>query len=307
MNDFYFFVIFNIAILCFLIMDLFMFHKNPHEVSIKESLWMTCFWIGIALCFNVLIYFTKGFEPALNFLTGYLIEKSLSIDNLFIFLMLFSYFHLPKDLTHTVLFWGILGAIIMRAIFIFVGVALVQKFSWMMYIFGAFLIFTGYKLFFESDKKIDPETNFILRLFRKFFPVTKNYENGSFFVKRNGKYFATPLFIVLLAVETTDVIFAIDSIPAIMAITLDPFIIYTSNIFAILGLRSLYFALSGLMGLFHYLNYGLASILIVIGLKMIVGHHYKPPVVLTLGFVILAIVVSIVASVIWKPKKSKPL
>lgn len=305
MTDVYFFVAFNIAIVVLLILDLLVFHKKPHEVSIKESLWMTFFWIGLALCFNVLIYFTRGIDDALNFLTGFLIEKSLSVDNLFVFLMLFAYFHLPKHLTHIVLFWGILGAIIMRALFIFVGVALVQQFSWIMYVFGAFLIFTGYKLFFESDKKIDPETNFVLRVFRKFFSVTKNYENGYFFIKKEGKYFATPLFIVLLAVETTDVIFAIDSIPAIMAITLDPFIIYTSNVFAILGLRSLFFALSEVMQLFHYLNYGLASILIFIGIKMLVGHYYKLPIVVTLGFVILSIVVSIIASLVWKPQGSK--
>jgi len=305
MMDMYFFVAFNILIIFLLILDLFVFHKNPHEVSIKESLWMTFFWIVLALCFNILIYFTRGLDDALSFFTGFLIEKSLSVDNLFIFLMLFSYFHLPKHLTHVVLFWGILGAIIMRAIFIFVGVALVQQFSWIMYVFGVFLIFTGYKLFFESDKKIDPETNFVLRTFRKFFSVTKNYENGYFFVKKEGKYFATPLFIVLLAVETTDLIFAIDSIPAIMAITLDPFIIYTSNVFAILGLRSLFFALSGLMGLFHYLHYGLASILVFIGLKMLIAHHYKLPVIVTLGFVVLALGISIIASLIWKEKDSK--
>lgn len=213
------------------------------------------------------IYFWRGSETALEFLTGYLVEKSLSVDNIFVFLLIFSYFRAPSVYQHKVLFWGILGALIMRAIFIVTGVALIQKFRWVIYIFGAFLVLTGIKMAKERGKEIHPEKNPVLKLFRRFVPVTDGYEDGKFFVKKNRHYLATPLFIVLLVVESTDVIFAVDSIPAILAITMDPFIVYTSNVFAILGLRALYFALAGIMPLFHHFHWALSAILYSWGLR----------------------------------------
>jgi tellurite resistance protein TerC len=240
-----------------------------------------------------------GHEPAMKFLAGYLLEKSLSVDNLFVFLLIFSYFRVPAQYQHKILFWGIVGALIMRGIFIFLGVALVTRFHWVFYILGAFLIFTGIKLAFEKDKEIHPEKNPVLRLFRRFFPVTKELEGDKFFVKRAGRLYATPLLVVLLVVETTDVIFAVDSVPAILAITLDPFIVFSSNVFAILGLRALYFALSGIMQMFHHLHYGLSLILVFVGVKMLIGDFVKIPIGFALGFIALVLAVSIATSIRW--------
>ncbi|MFQ6081858.1 MAG: TerC family protein [Candidatus Aminicenantia bacterium] len=295
-------VVFNIFVLAMLTLDLGVFHRRAHVIKIKEALAWSAFWIALALLFNLGVYFWRGPETALEFLTGYLIEKSLSLDNIFVFLLIFSYFRVPSLYQHKVLFWGILGALIMRAIFIATGVTLIQKFHWVIYIFGAFLILTGIKMALQKGKEIHPERNPVLRLFRRFMPVTDRYEDGKFFVKRTGLYLATPLFIVLLVVETTDLIFAADSIPAILAITLDPFIVYTSNVFAILGLRALYFALAGIMQLFHYLHYGLSAILVFVGVKMLLADIYKIPVGIALGVIASILLISVIVSVV-RPRK----
>lgn len=299
-HSFWFWVFFNLFVILLIFIDLKIFHSKEHEISIKEALIATSFWIGLALVFNLGIYLAWGLTPALNFFTGYLIEYSLSIDNIFVFHLIISYFHVPSHLVHKVLFWGILGAIIMRALFIIGGVILIQKFSWLIYVFGAFLIFTGIKLAFAKNVSGSPENNPIVRLFKRFFSVTDAYINGKFFVTIDGRLLATPLFLVLIAIETTDVVFAIDSIPAILGITTDMFIVYTSNIFAVLGLRSLYFALSGMMRLFYYLHYGLALILIFIGTKMLFSGFFHPPVGLTLGIICLILAASVALSLLKK-------
>jgi len=303
-NQILWWVVFNIFVLAMLAIDLGVFHRKAHEIKTKEALIWSAIWITLALLFNLGIYFWRGPQTALEFLTGYLIEKSLSVDNIFIFLLIFSYFRVPALYQHKVLFWGILGALVMRAIFIAAGVTLIQKFHWLIYIFGGFLILTGIKMALEKEKKIHPERNPVLRLFRRFVPVTSDYEGDKFLVKHEGRYFATPLFITLLIVETTDVIFAIDSIPAILAITLDPFIVYTSNIFAILGLRSLYFALAGIMQLFHYLHYGLSAILVFVGAKMLLAYIYKIPVDIALGVVAGFLLISVIVSII-RPREAE--
>ena len=294
---------FNVFVLAMLALDLGVFHRKAHEIKFKEALAWTVVWIALALCFNALVYRMWGSQVGLQFLTGYLIEKSLSVDNVFIFLLIFTYFKVPAKYQHEVLFWGIIGALVCRAIFITVGIALLEHFHWLIYVFGAFLVFTGIKLAMEKNKEIHPERNVVLRLFRRMMPVTDHYQGGKFFVRKDGRTWATPLFVVLLVVETTDVIFAVDSIPAILAITKDPFIVYTSNVFAILGLRALYFVLAGVMEKFHHLHYGLAAILGFVGVKMLVSELYKIPVAVSLGFIAAALAVSIAASLVW-PQKS---
>lgn len=295
-------LLFGSVIFLVLVLDLGFFQKKIHETSIKEALVQSAAWIALALLFNVWIFFEKGQEASVNFLTGYLLEKSLSIDNLFIFLLIFSYFKVPRRYQHRILFWGILGAILMRALFIGAGVALIHRFEWILYVFGAFLIFTGIKLALEKDKEINPAKNPVLRLFRKIMPVTHQIEDHKFFIRQGSRWCATPLFVVLLVVESTDVVFAIDSIPAILGVTTDPFIVYTSNIFAILGLRALYFALAGVMQIFHFLHYGLAVILVFIGSKMLLADWFHIPVEMSLGIVVSVLLVSIVASAIWPQK-----
>jgi tellurite resistance protein TerC len=297
---------FNIFVILMLALDLGVFHRKAHVIKIKEALLWSGFWIALALLFNLGIYFWRGPETALEFLTGYLIEKSLSVDNLFVFLLIFSYFDVPPLYQHKVLFWGILGALIMRAIFIVAGITLIQAFHWILYLFGIFLIFTGIKLALHKEREIHPERNPVIRIFRRLMPVSDQHEGDKFVVKKSGKYLFTPLFIVLLMIETTDVIFAVDSIPAILAITLDPFIVYTSNVFAILGLRALYFALAGLMRLFHHLHYGLSAILVLVGVKMLLADIYKIPTVITLGLIAGILLISIIASVV-KPRRTEPL
>jgi tellurite resistance protein TerC len=296
-------VAFNIFVLAMLALDLGIFHRTAHVVRFKEALLWSAVWVVLAFLFFLGILFWRGWVPALEFLTGYLIEESLSVDNLFVFLLIFSYFRVPSLYQHKVLFWGILGALVMRAIFIFAGVTLVQKFHWIIFVFGAFLVLTGIKMALQKNIEIHPEKNPVLRLFRKLMPVTDQYEEGNFFVKKDGRRYATPLFVVLLVVETTDVIFAVDSIPAVLAITLDPFIVYTSNVFAILGLRSLYFALAGMMTLFHYLHYGLSAILIFVGAKMLLADIYKMPVGIALGVVAGLLAVSVIASILHPREK----
>jgi tellurite resistance protein TerC len=297
---------FNVFVLAMLALDLGVFHRKAHVIKTKEALWWSAMWICLSLLFNLGIYIFRGAEPALQFLAGYLIEKSLSVDNIFVFLMIFTYFRVPPLYQHKVLFWGILGALIMRAIFIASGVALLAKFHWIIYIFGVFLVFTGIRMFKEEDEEIHPEKNPVLRLFRRFMPVTENYVGGKFFVRKGG-LFATPLVIVLLMIETTDLVFALDSIPAILAISRDTFIVYTSNVFAILGLRALYFAVAGIMQIFHYLNYGLGLILIFIGGKMLLIDVVKIPIGWALGVVAFFLTASILASVLWPiPKENMP-
>ncbi|MFU8859502.1 MAG: TerC family protein [Cyclonatronaceae bacterium] len=298
-------IIFNAFILLMLLIDLGVFHRDNHVISIREALGWTAVWITLALVFNAGLWYFMGAEPALKFLTGYLIEKSLSMDNVFVFLLIFTYFRVPAEYQHKVLFWGILGALIFRAIFIFAGVALISKFHWIIYVFGAFLVYTGLKMMWEKDKEIHPKKNPILLLFGRFIPISKHYHGDRFFVRRRNYIVATPLFVVLIVIETTDIIFAVDSIPAIMAITLDPFIIYSANAFAILGLRALYFALAGVMRLFHYLHYGLSIILIFVGFKMVLEDVITIPIVVVLAMIIMLIGGSIAASLIW-PRKELP-
>jgi tellurite resistance protein TerC len=285
-----------------LVLDLTVFHRKVHTIKFKEAIGWSIFWIGLAAAFAVIVYFWRGKAIALDFTTGYLIEESLSVDNLFVFLLIFKFFKVPGQFQHKVLFWGIIGALVMRFIFIFAGVVLINRFQWIIYVFGVFLVYTGIKLFKQEDSDVQPEHNPVLRLFRKFMPVTKDYVGGKFIVRQRGLY-ATPLLLVLIVIETTDVVFAADSIPAILAITRDPFIVYTSNVFAILGLRSLYFALAGMMELFHYLHYGLAVILTFIGLKMLASNFYHLPTAVALGVVAGVLAISVVASLVF-PKRS---
>ncbi|MDD5432836.1 MAG: TerC family protein [Candidatus Omnitrophica bacterium] len=295
------FIIFVIAML---MLDLFVFNRKAHEIKLREALLWSLMWIVLALLFNVGVYFWFGRQQALEFLTGYVLEKSLSIDNLFVFLIIFSYFKIPGKYQHGVLFWGILGALIMRAIFIAGGITLLKYFHWIIYIFGIFLVITGIKMAIEKDKEIHPENSPVLRLFNRVIRVTPGFEEGKFFVRREQVLFATPLFVVLVLIETTDVIFATDSIPAVLAITQKPFIVYTSNVFAILGLRALYFALSGIMQLFHHLHYGLSAILVFVGIKMLVADIFKIPVGVSLSVIVAILAISIAASLRW-PKQGK--
>ena len=271
-------IVFNAFVLGMLALDLLVFHRKAHAVSLREAFAWSVVWISLALIFNLGIYFLWGSEKAMEFLAGYLIEKSLSVDNIFVFIMIFSYFAVPSMYQHRILFWGILGALVMRAIFIAAGAALLSAFHWIIYIFGGFLIITGIKMFFAGDEKIEPEKNPAVVLLRRWMPITNDYQGQRFFVRIDGRLWATPLFVVLLVIETTDVIFAVDSIPAIFAITLDPFIVYTSNIFAILGLRALYFLLAGILEMFRYLKVGLSFVLCFVGIKMMIVDFYKIPI-----------------------------
>ncbi len=296
---------FNAFVLGMLALDLGVFHRKSHEVSVKEALLWTGAWIVLALLFNLFIYHHFNSDLAMEFLTGYLIEKSLSIDNIFVIIMIFSYFQVPAIHQHKVLFLGILGALVMRAIFIFTGIELIHKFHWLIYIFGGFLIFTGIRMF-SSDSKIDPENNVFVRLVRKIIPITNSFQGDKFFVRNNGALWATPLFLVLIVIEGTDLIFAVDSIPAILSISEDPFIVYTSNVFAILGLRSLYFALAGIDKYFKHLKYGLAVILIFVGTKMAITDILKIPVYISLLIIAFILAVSILASILDTARKDDP-
>ena len=289
-----------------LALDLGVFNREPHEVSVKEALGWSAVWVAVSLLFNLGVWYWNGPEVALQFLTGYLIEKALSVDNIFVFVLLFSYFKVKAIYQHKVLFWGIIGAFIMRAVLIATGSALIRHFDWIFYVFGAFLVITGIKMAFSKEEHVDPEKNIMVRLARRFIPVTPEYREGKFFVIEHGKRYATPLFIVILAVEATDLVFALDSIPAIFAITPDPFIVYTSNVFAILGLRALYFALAGVITMFHYLKFGLSMILVFVGVKMILAHHFKIPIGIALGVVAAILVLSVIASLLWPVKETPP-
>ena len=307
---------FNLFVVAMLALDLGVFHREAHEVSVKEAAVWSAVWISLSLVFNLLLYLFwerlmpasaySGGEAGLAFLTGYLIEKALSVDNIFVFVLIFSYFAVPAKYQHRVLFWGIIGALLMRAAMIFAGAALIKEFHWIIWIFGAFLIFTGIRMATSKEEKLEPDKNPLIRLFKRFMPVSEQYDGQKFFTRKNGILMATPLFLVLLMVETTDLIFAVDSIPAIFAVTQDPFIIYTSNVFAILGLRSLYFVLAGVMHKFHYLKLGLSVVLVFVGMKMLLpdasnlllGVSYKIPTAVSLGIVGGVIAVAVIASLI---------
>jgi len=300
-------------IMLLLLLDLFVFHKQDTAIKVKSALLWSAFWISLAFLFNVGIYYVVGYMEnfelgrlkAMEFFTGYLIEKSLSVDNLFVFLMIFGYFKIESKFQHRILFWGIIGAIIMRAIFIFAGVALINQFAWIMYVFGAFLVFTGLKMLFEKeDAEFNPNHNIVIRLFKKIMPVTDENKNSQFFVKKNSILYATPFFITLLFIEVSDVIFAVDSIPAVLSVSTDPFIVFSSNIFAIMGLRSLYFALNGIMEYFQYLKYALSGILTFIGIKMCLnefsidfGYSYHISNLSSLGVIVIFLTASILLSV----------
>jgi len=305
-NNIIFWIAFNVFVLLLLWLDLFVFHRNKHEIKIKEALLTSLFWIALSLAFNVLIYYWEGKDAAVEFLTAYLIEKSLSVDNLFVFILIFNFFKVPQKYQHGILFWGVIGALVLRGLFILVGVALIAKFQFIIYILGAFLVYTGIKMAFTQDQEVDPNNNPLVNWASKHLRMTRKPAGGKFFVKENGKYFATPLFLVLLMVESTDVVFAADSIPAILAISKDPFIVYTSNVFALLGLRALYFALAGIMQLFHYLHYGLSLILVFIGVKLLISEFYHIDMRLALLAVGGILAVSVIASLLF-PKKDDDL
>lgn len=292
-------VAFNAFVIAMLALDLGVFHRKAHVVGMKEALGWSAVWIAMALAFNVWVWFQLGPQKGTEFLTGYLIEKSLSVDNVFVFAVLFAFFGIPPQYQHRVLFWGILGALVMRAAMIFAGAALISNFTWIIYVFAALLVFTGIKMLMGQHEAIDPEKNFAIRLLRRFMPVTKEFHGQKFFIRQNGVLAATPLFAVLLCIEVTDVIFAVDSIPAIFAITQDTFIVYTSNVFAILGLRALYFALSGILPYFHLLKYGLGIILVFVGIKMSLAHStWKIDTSVSLAVVASILAISVIASVV---------
>ncbi len=295
---------FNAFILAMLAVDLGLFHRRAHEVSLREATVWSAVWMALALLFNAGIYVFRGKEQAVQFLTGYLIEKSLSVDNIFVFALVFGYFAVPKIYQHRVLFWGILGALVMRAAFILAGSALLARFHWIIYVFGAFLIVTGIKMALSRSSEIDLEKNPLLRLARRLVPVTDGYREGHFFVREGGRWLATPMFLVLILLESTDLVFAVDSIPAIFAVTQDPFLVYTSNIFAILGLRSLYFLLAGVMDRFRYLKLGLAAVLVFVGVKMTLAEVYKIPSAVSLGVIALTLALAIGLS-LWKSRREE--
>jgi tellurite resistance protein TerC len=303
-NTLLFWVLFNSFVIGLLLLDLLVFNRRAHAIKLKEALGWSAFWVCLSLCFNFLVYRTMGHEAGVEWLTGYLVEKALSVDNLFVFLLIFTYFKVPAEYQHRILFWGVLGALVLRGIFIVAGAALLAKFHFLLYVLGAFLVYTGVRMGLSDsgEPEIDPEGNPIVRFLSRHLPITRQPDGGKFFTTREGVRFATPLFVVLVLVETTDVVFAADSIPAILAISRDTFVVYTSNVFALLGLRALYFALASLMQLFHYLHYGLALILIFIGGKLLLEDVYPLPMPLALGAVGVLLLGSVGASLLW-PKR----
>ena len=302
----YFWIGFHLFVFIMLALDLGVFHKHTHKVPVKEAIIWSLVWITLALLFDLFIYLDKDFGPtkALEFLTGYVIEYSLSVDNIFVFILIFSYFGVNSQYQHKILFWGILGALIMRGVFIFTGLALINRFQWIVIIFGGFLVFTGIRMLFHGDNEVDPDKNFVVKFFRRFLSVTKTLHGDKLLIIEDRKIYATPLFLVLLIIESSDLIFAVDSIPAILAISKNLFIVYTSNIFAILGLRSLYFAIAGIMGFFRFLKVGLAFVLTFVGTKMLISYfHIEIPIVTSLGIIISILLISILASVFIKKKE----
>jgi len=296
-------MLFGPLVLALLATDLILFHRDPRPIDLRRSLQATAGWVALALAFGVVIALTLGTQPAMEFFTGYIVELSLSVDNVFVFAVLLAYFAVPEKAQFPALFWGIIGALFLRALFIFTGIALINRFQWLIYVFGALLVYTGIKLLKGGDAKVQPDQNPLVRIARKFIPITPHFHDGHFFVRQGKRWVGTPLLLVLIALGTTDLVFAIDSIPAILAITRDPFIVLTSNAFAVLGLRALYFAIAGLIKLFAYLNIGLAVILSFIGVKMLISGYIHLPIPWTLGFVLLVLAVSILASIYHPPAK----
>ena len=304
----YFWILFNVFALGLLVIDLRVFHRPGHVVGYREALGWSAMYVALAAAFAAIVYFWLGHAAALEFVTGYVLELSLSVDNLFVFLLIFNYFAVPEEYQHRVLFWGILGALIMRGLFIAAGVGLIYRFHWVLYFFGALLIFSGIRFAVVGDRKVNPSANPVVKAMRRWMPVTQDYRGGRFFVRDGPQgitLYATPLLLVLLMIETTDILFAVDSIPAVLAITLNAFIVYTSNIFAILGLRSLYFAVSGLMKVFRFLHYGLSIILVLVGLKMIVADHFHIETSITLGTIAAVLLISVAVSVAFPEKETK--
>jgi len=289
---------FNVFVLLMLVLDLGVFHRKATVITVKEALTWTAVWVIMAFLFNVFVFYHLGEEKAFEFFTGYLIEKSLSVDNIFVIILIFSFFNVPAAYQHKVLFWGILGALVMRVCFILAGVELIHKFHWLIYIFGGFLIFTGIRILTQGDLKLNPEKNPVVKFVRKIFRVTPDFEGDRFFIRRENVLWATPLFVVVVLIEATDLIFAVDSIPAILAVSEDSFIVYTSNVFAILGLRSLYFALAGMEKYFTHLKYGLSAILIFVGAKMCIADFYKVPIEISLAFIILTLSIAVLTSMV---------
>jgi tellurite resistance protein TerC len=304
MNNILAWSIFGVVVLVMLALDLGVFHRQEHEVKMKEALIWSGIWIVVALLFNWGIYLVKGKELAMQFFAGYVLERTLSFDNLFVFLLIFDYFQLPRVHHHRILSLGILGALVMRAGFIGFGIGLLNYFSWMIYVFGAILVWTGAKMAFEKDQKVEPEKNVFLRIFRRMMPISDVYDGSEFFIRKNGLLCATPLMVIIILLASSDVIFAVDSIPAVLAVSKDPFVVYTSNIFAVLGMRALFFALAELMRLFHHLRYGLSLILVLIGIKMLLASFSHVPTSITLGAILSILAASVVASILW-PQKSR--
>ena len=301
---FYFWILFNLFALGMLVLDLRVFHHAGRVVRPREALERSALWIGLAAAFAVLLFFWQGHQAALEFVAGYVLELSLSVDNLFVFLVIFRYFAVPEEQQHGVLFWGIVGALVLRGVFIFAGVGLIEHFHWVLYVFGVMLIVSGVK-FMRADHQVDPKKNPLVKVLRRWLPMTDTYQGGKFLVRGwrgNPGLYATPLLLVLAIIETTDVLFAVDSIPAVLAITLNAFIVYTSNVFAIMGLRSMYFAVAELMKVFRHLHYGLAGVLILVGLKMLTADRYPVPTLTTLGVVSGVLLISVVASVAFPAK-----
>jgi tellurite resistance protein TerC len=295
----YFWILFNLFALGMLVVDLRVFHRPGHVVGFREALAWSAMYIALALVFAGILDFWRGHQSSLEFLTGYVLELSLSVDNLFVFLVIFKYFAVPEEQQHRVLFWGIVGALILRGIFIGAGVGLIHHFHWLLYPFGALLIYSGIRFCVMGDQQIDPSQNPVVKMLRRWIPLTAEFEGGAFFIRvrdDNFRLYATPLLIVLVVIETSDLLFAVDSIPAILAITLNAFVVYTSNVFAILGLRSMYFAVSGMMRIFRFLHYGLAVILVLVGLKMLFADYVRIPITATLGVVAGVLLISIVLS-----------
>jgi tellurite resistance protein TerC len=317
MDQLWLWIGFNLFVLALLALDLGVFHRHAHAVSVKEASIWSVVWISLALAFNVVVYFFwdrlspnstyTNAEAGLAFFTGYLIEKSLSVDNIFVFVLIFSYFAVPTMYQHRVLFWGILGALVMRGILIAVGAVLLKEFHWIVYVFGGFLIFTGIRMALHRNEELHPEKNPLVRLFRRLVPVTDTYEGERFLIRRAGRWMATPLLLVLVMVESTDLVFAVDSIPAIFAVTNDPFLVYTSNVFAILGLRSLYFVLAGVMDKFYYLKLGLSTVLTFVGIKMVLVDIYKIPVLASLGVIGTILTIAVVASLLRAQRRVLPV
>lgn len=298
-------VAFGVMIILLLALDIAVFNRKSHEIKLKEAVLWSAFWITLALLFNIVVYVYYGHESALQYFTAYIVEKSLSMDNLFVFLMIFTYFKVPPRYQHKVLFWGIIGALLMRLIFIYAGITLINKFHWIIYIFGVILIYSGIKMIREEEREIHPEKNPVIKLFRKIYPVTKEYHGGRFFIRQKKILYATPLFIVMIVIETSDLIFAVDSIPAVLAISNDTFIVYTSNIMAILGLRALFFALAGIMDMFEFLHYGLSFILVFVGLKMLIADFFEIPIFVSLAVIFSILFLSIMTSILHANKIKK--